>query len=194
MKTKMLFVMCTLLCTLLSTNSYAQIQIDSSEVYDNELIIIGNANFGRIFPGIGPDQELYCRIGKEGTIYGIRLRGYRSGIETKEGNFVTNTQFKEKYTIFLALGRSIQETKQSIETISNLIKNTTTEKITQFKDVEGRDIELSIKNGYADAKVNGFSVGITFDKHTIKRMLNNLSKKAEKKVAEALAKMKAKHN
>ena len=89
--------------------------------------------------------------------------------------------FKEKYTIFLALGRSIQETKQSIETISNLIKNTTTEKITQFKDVEGRDIELSIKNGYADAKVNGFSVGITFDKHTIKRMLNNLNKKKLKR-------------
>lgn len=82
----------------------------------------------------------------------------------------------------------------TIETISNLIKNTTSEKITQFKDVEGRDIELSIKNGYADAKVNGFSVGITFDKHTIKRMLNNLNKKAEKKVVEALAKMKAKHN
>ena len=186
--------MCTLLYTLLSTNSYAQIQIDSSEVYDNELIIIGNANFGRIFPGIGPDQELYCRIGKEGTVYGIRLRGYRSGIEVKEGSFAGNTQFREYYTIFLALGRSIQETKQSIETISNLIKNTTTEKITQFKDVEGRDIELSIKKGYADAKVNGFSVGITFDKHTIKRMLNNLNKKAEKKVAEALAKIQVKHN
>lgn len=194
MKTKMLFVMCTLLCTLLSTNSYAQIQIDSSEVYDNELIIIGNANFGRIFPGIGPDQELYCRIGKEGTIYGIRLRGYRSGIEVKEGSFAGNTQFKEYYTIFLALGRSIQETKQSIETISNLIKNTTTEKITQFKDVEGRDVELSIDKGYADAKVNGFSVGISFNKYTIKRMLNKLNKKAEKKVAEALVKMKTKHN
>ena len=194
MKTKMLFVMCTLLCTLLSTNSYAQIQIDSSEVYDNELVIIGNANFGRIFPGVGPDQELYCRIGKEGAIYGIRLRGYRSGIETKEGNFVTNTQFKEKYTIFLALGRSIQEAKQSIETISNLIKNTTSEKITQFKDVEGRDVELYIRKGSAGANVNGFSVGITFNKYTIKRMLNNLNKKAEKKVAEALAKIKAKHN
>ena len=59
MKTKMLFVICTLLCMLLSTNSYAQIQIDSSEVYDNELVIIGNANFGRLFPGVGPDQELY---------------------------------------------------------------------------------------------------------------------------------------
>lgn len=186
--------MCTLLCTLLSANSYAQIQIDSSEVYDNELIIIGNANFGRIFPGIGPDQELYCRIGKEGTVYGIRLRGYRSGIEVKEGSFAGNTQFREYYTIFLALGRSIQETKQSIETISNLIKNTTTEKITQFKDVEGRDVELNIDKGYADAKVNGFSVGITFNKYTIKRMLNNLNKKAEKKVAEALVKMKAKHN
>ena len=55
-------------------------------------------------------------------------------------------------------------------------------------------MELNIDKGYADAKVNGFSVGITFNKYTIKKMLNNLNKKAEKKVAEALAKIKAKHN
>ena len=55
-------------------------------------------------------------------------------------------------------------------------------------------MELNIRKGSAGANVNGFSVGITFDKHTIKRMLNNLNKKAEKKVAEALAKIKAKHN
>lgn len=55
-------------------------------------------------------------------------------------------------------------------------------------------MELNIDKGYADAKVNGFSVGITFNKYTIKRMLNNLNKKTEKKVAEALAKIRVKHN
>lgn len=188
MKTKLLIVACMLFCV----TSFAQIQIDSSEVYINELVVIGNANFGRIFPSIGPSQDLCCRICKEGTIYGIRLKGYRSGIEVKEGNFVGNDQYKDYYTIFFALGKTIDETKQSINIISNLIKTTDTQKITKFKDIEGRDIELRIEKGWASAHINGFSVGIDFNKYIINRVMNHLNKKAEKKVAKVLEKHKVK--
>lgn len=177
---KKLFLLVALATMAFTAN--AQIKIQQS--FTNDLIIIGNISAGKFANVMGDgtthiaEHKLYCRIFHEKTTYGILVD--------------TENRFDDDFEF--ALGTDIQKARESIETILKFMETQPLNTSLTVKDEDDRTIQINLlkRNMITLRAIDGQGVVIVNDvrllRSNLERALKMLDGKAEKKVAEAIAK------
>lgn len=168
---------------LVGFGTKAQIQIE--ETYTNDLIIIGQVSAGAALNALsskGPamaEHQLYCRVFKEQTTYGILIDSPNSYDDDLE----------------FTLGETIEQAQQSIETLIKFLDEKPRNTSVNIKDQKGRTFQLTnnLKNSFAikvfDAKGDVIVTnGCNLTKNNLTRASELLATKAEARVKKAIEK------
>lgn len=165
----------------------AKAQIVIEESFNNDLIIIGNISSGAALNALGAmsgstanleEHKLYCRFFKDKVTYGILI----------------DTRNRMDDDFEFALGTNIEEAKQSISTILDFMENSDKGKSITVSDEDKRRIQINLQNRKGvtlkvlsedDTKIIVDNVLLTVK--NFERAIELLDKKAEKVVAEAIA-------
>lgn len=168
-------------------NFTAKAQIVIEESFNNDLIIIGNISSGAALNALGAmsgstanleEHKLYCRFFKDKVTYGILI----------------DTRNRMDDDFEFALGTNIEEAKQSISTILDFMENSDKGKSITVSDEDKRRIQINLQNRKGvtlkvlsedDTKIIVDNVLLTVK--NFERAIELLDKKAEKVVAEAIA-------
>lgn len=170
--------------------SNAQIVIE--EVFQNDLVIIGNISSNAGINAVGsisgalsgsyyskaPEHKLYCRIFKDKTTYGILI--------------CPNNRVEDQFEF--ALGTDIEKAKKSINDILTYMDAADLNTSISVRDEDDRRIQINLPNRQQivlDAiDMNGAFIfnQVILQKQNLVRALKLLDKKAERKVREALDK------
>lgn len=168
-------------------NFTAKAQIVIEESFNNDLIIIGNISSGAALNALGAmsgstanleEHKLYCRFFKDKVTYGILI----------------DTRNRMDDDFEFALGTNIEEAKQSINTILDFMENSDKGKSITVSDEDKRRIQINLQNRKGvtlkvlsedDTKIIVDNVLLTVK--NFERAIELLDKKAEKVVAEAIA-------
>lgn len=162
----------------------AKAQIKVQESFTNDLIIIGNISAGKFANVVGDgttraaEHKLYCRIFHEKTTYGILVD--------------TENRFDDDFEF--ALGTDIQKARESIETILKFMETNPLKTSLGVEDEDGRTIQINLLKRNVitlkaiDAKGDVIVDEVRLQRSNLERALKLLDNKAERKVAEAIAK------
>lgn len=177
-----------LLLVAIATMAFtANAQIKIQESFTNDLIIIGNLSGGKAVNVMSAmngsadrvaEHKLYCRIFHEKTTYGI--------LADTENRFDDDFEF--------ALGTDIQKARESIETILKFMETNPLKTSLGVEDEDGRTIQINLlKRNVITLKAIDAQGAVIVDdvrlqRSNLERALKLLDNKAERKVAEAIAK------
>lgn len=162
------------------TNASAQIKVQQS--FTNDLIIIGNLSGGKVVNVIGNGQavaehKLYCRILHENITYGILIH--------------TPNKFDDDFEF--ALGTDIDTAKESLTTMLEFMQTNSLKTSLTVKDEDDRTIQLNLTTrkkmtlNAIDAQGAVICGDVVLTAANLERALKLLDNKAERKVAEAIA-------
>lgn len=180
---KLLFAVAMAALPICAAN--AQIKVQQS--FTNDLIIIGNISAGAANNVIGAlsntpsphyaEHKLYCRIYREKTTYGILV--------DTENRFDDNFEF--------ALGTDIEKAKESVATILEFMETNPLNTSLTVEDEDARTIQINLLKRNIitlraiDAQGAVIVNDVRLQRSNLERALKLLNHKAEKKVAEAIA-------
>lgn len=181
---KKLFLLVTMVTlTICAVNAQIKVQ----QTFTNDLIIIGNISAGTANNVIGAlsgkpsphhaEHRLYCRIFHEKTTYGI----------------LVDTENTVDDDFEFALGADIETARESIETILKFMETNPLNTSLKVEDEDTRTIQINLlkRNLITLRAINAQGAIIVNDvkllRNNLERALKLLDKKAERKVAEAIA-------
>lgn len=166
----------------------AEAQIEVQQAFTNDLIIIGNISMGKAANVIGAlsnkshapvaEHKLYCRIFHEKTTYGILVD--------------TENRYDDDFEF--ALGTDIQKARKSVEVILEFMKTSPLKTSLTVKDEDSRTIQINLLKRNIitlkaiDAQEAVIVNDVQLQRSNLERALKLLDNKAERKVAEAIAK------
>ena len=167
----------------------ANAQIKIEQTFTNDLIIIGNISSGKaanVITALGggpyanvrnPEHKLYCRIFKDKTTYGILVD--------------TQNRFDDDFEF--ALGTNIEKAKESLQIILGLMETAPLKTSQTVVDEDGRTIQINLMRRN-NISLNAIDVHgkiicneIFLSRGNLKRAINLLDNKADRKVAKAQA-------